>query len=99
MNNLELTQVEQHILKHSANLEVVQKRRKTAFITGVAFALFVAWVAYVSDSRLLLAAIFIIYIAVTALERVFYANAILTYKRIVQKMLKRIEHLEAKENS
>jgi hypothetical protein len=94
MNNIDLTDIERAFLDKSANLEVTRSRRLVSILLPLALILVVVLVPPIKHSPQLLLSLLIAYLVVAALERLAYANAVLVYKSLIQKLSKRIESLE-----
>ena len=94
MKEVDLSELEKAILLRSADLDVTRRRRTTVIVTGLTAALLFALVAYTKRSWQFVLAVALVYVAVTLVERVGYANAILAYKGLIQKLKARIEELE-----
>lgn len=94
MNNIDLTDIEQAFLDKSANLEVTRSRRRMSIVLPLVLILVVVFVPTIKQSPQLLLSLFITYVVIAALERMAYANAVLVYKSLIQKLSKHIEALE-----
>lgn len=93
-NNNDLTPMERVILDHSRDLAVTRRRRTTVVVTGLTTAMLLAFAAYVTQSWMFALGVSLVYITVTIAEKVAYANAVLSYKRLIQKLNARVEELE-----
>ena len=95
MNDLKLNPLEQHILEQSGNLNVTQRRKSIILVTGIGIIGLLVSVANINRSWKFVLSISIVYIVVTAWEKVAYANAVLGYKSLIQKLMKRVNELES----
>lgn len=93
MKDLGLSPFEQHILDRSSNLGITRRRRTTVIITGLIAAALLVWAAFIKQSWQFVLLVSLIYVAVTIWEKVAYANAVLLYKNLIQKLKTRIEEL------
>ena len=99
MKDLNLTPLEQRILKHDYDPSIIRCRRTIAVVTGVAAAILLVGVAWLVQSWQVVLVVALVYVAVTLLEKVAYANAVLGYKSLIRKLQSRIEELEAEDGS
>ena len=99
MKDIKLTPLEQQILKRSSDPGLTRRRRTTVLVTGITAAILLAGVAWLKQSWQFVLIVSLVYIAVTVFEKVAYANAVLAYKSLVQKLKNRIEGLEPEEGS
>ena len=94
MNNIDLSDIEQVFIDKSANLEVTRGRRLMSLALPSVIILVVVLVPKINQSPKLLLSLFIAYVLIATLERMAYANAVLVYKGLIQKLSKHIEVLE-----
>jgi hypothetical protein len=94
MNNIDLTELEQALLDKSANLDVTRSRRRMSIVVPLILILAVVLVPTIRQSPQLLLSLFVAYVVIVALERIAYANAVLGYKSLIQKLTSHIEALE-----
>ena len=99
MRNLNLTPLERHILHRSLDLRATRRRRATVVVMGITAAILLAGVAWLMQSWAFVLVVALVYIAVTIVEKVAYANAVLAYKSLIQKLKNRVEELEPTEES
>jgi hypothetical protein len=99
MRHLDLTPLERQILDRSDKPEVTRQRRTIVIASGLSFAAVLVAMALVKRSWQFVLGIALVYIAITIWEKVAYANAVLAYKSLIQKLKKRIEETEPKESS
>ena len=99
MKDLKLTPLEQRILFYSTNSAITHRRRTTVLITGIATAILLAGVAWLKQSWQFVLIVSLIYIVFTVFEKVAYANAVLAYKSLIQKLKNRVDELESENNS
>lgn len=97
MENIDLTALEEYILERSADRQVTRRRRASVIISGLCFAALLIAFAIAQRSWIVLLSVALFYIAMTVWEKVSYANAVLAYKSVVQKLKKRVEELERQE--
>lgn len=95
MDNLELTPLEQRILDASADLDVTRKRRAYVVLFGLVFMAALIAVSLSGRSWSFVLGISLAYIALTVCEKVAYANAVIAYKGLIQKLKKRVDELES----
>ena len=98
MEKLELNSLEQAILANSSNEKITLRRRTMILVSGgiLAVLLLVSGFVYKSWGMLLFLAMG--YVLITVFEKFAYANAVLGYKSLIQKLVNRIEELESNEN-
>ena len=99
MEDIDLTPLERRIVERASNLGVTRRRRAVVLLAGVAFACLLVVSALLMQSWKLVLAISIGYIAITVLEKVAYANAVLAYKGVIQKLKKRLAQAEPEDGS
>ena len=99
MKDLNLSPLEQQILNRSSNCSVTRRRRTTVVVTGITAAILLALVAWLEQSWKFVLIISFVYIVITIFEKVSYANVILEYKSLIQKLKKRIEELQPEDDS
>ncbi len=95
MNNLDLTPLEQRILQRSSDLAITRRRRTIVVISGITAATLLAVIALVDRSWQFVLSVSLLYIAGTVFEKVAYANAVLAYKSLIQKLEKHVEELQS----
>ncbi len=95
MEKLELTPVENEVLRRSGDLEITRKRRRLVVISGSLFAAILFFGTLFSQRWQVPLAVGLLYIGMTVFEKIAYANAVMAYKTLIQKMQGRIEALEA----
>ncbi len=95
MEELEFTPVETHIYNASGNLEVTRRRRRMVFISGSVFAAMLLLGTLIVQRWEVPLAVGLLYIGMTVVEKIAYANAILNYKNVIQKLDRRINDLQA----
>ena len=98
MKKLNLSLLEQKILERSNNLDVTRRRRTTVIITGIGVACIMAWAGLIKEAWHVVLLASLLYIAFTVLEKVLYANVVLVYKGLIQKLRHRIEELEPRDS-
>jgi len=94
MKNMDLTPLEQHILRRSSDLAITRRRRTAVVVTGIGATILLGAVAWLVRSWQFVLVISLAYIACTVFEKIAYANAILAYKSLIQKLTKQVEELE-----
>lgn len=99
LKNLDLTPLEQQILKQSDNPALTRRRRTMVIVFGICFAAFLIAMASVNRSWEFVLGIALLYIAVTIFEKVAYANAVLAYKSLIRKLKEQVEAKESKKDS
>lgn len=99
MKKLDLTPLEQQILSRSDNPDITRRRRATVIAAGISFAAVLIFGSMLMRSWELLLGVALLYIAITILEKVAYANAVLAYKGLIEKLKHRVEELESEDDS
>ena len=99
MSGLKLSPIEVRIVELSGDPQATRRRRTIVVIAGLTFAAALVVLALVTRSWPTLLSISLVYIGLTLFEKVMYANAILAYKGLIQKLKARIEELEASDES
>ncbi len=95
MKNIDLTPLEQGILRRSSDLAITRRRGTTVVIAGIVAAAATSTVAWLPQSSQLVLVFFLVYVAGTAFEKVACANTTLAYKSLIQKLKKRVEELKS----
>lgn len=98
MKPLDLTPLERRILDQCDKPEVTRRRRTIIIVTGLIFAALLIAMSLVRRSWQFVLAIALVYIAITVWEKVAYANAVLAYKSLIQKLKKQVEDKEPEED-
>jgi len=99
MEKMELTAIEAQILERSANLDITRRRRIMVLISAGLYGFVLIAFASLTQSWQYVLAVSLAYIAITCFEKVAYANGVLVYKSVIQKLCIRIEELVASEDS
>lgn len=99
MKNLDLSPLEQQILDRSDKPETTRRRRTLVIASGLGAAAGLTAMALVKRSWVFVLGIALLYIAITIWKKVAYANAVLAYKSLIQKLKNRIEEQNPKEGS
>ena len=99
MKNLDLTPFEHKILELSCKPEITRHRRTMIIVFGLVFVAVLVLLALILQSWKLVLVIALLYIAMTLWEKVEYANAVLSYKSLIQKLKKRVEESKSRDNS
>jgi hypothetical protein len=94
MKGDDFTEVERQILKQSCDLEVTRRHRTTIIVSGVIAAGLLCLVAYGTKSWRFVLVVSLIYVGVTLFEKVAYANAVIAYKSLIQKLKKRMDEAD-----
>lgn len=94
MEELNFTPVEAHIYNASGNLEITRRRRKMVLITGSLFALALLIGTLMVQRWEVPLAVGLLYIGMTVVEKLAYANAVMSYKTVIQKLDRRIRELD-----
>jgi hypothetical protein len=89
MTDLELTPLEQHILDASSKPEITQRRKRIVILSASTLLTAIIGAALLPVSRTFFVAAFAAYVLITLAEKVAYANAVLGYKSLIQKLLAR----------
>ena len=87
----DLTPLERQILDRGGNSNVTRQRRTIVVASGLGFAALLIAMAFVKRSWQSVLVIALLYIAITVWEKVAYANAVLAYKSLIQKLKANLE--------
>jgi hypothetical protein len=99
MRDDDLTPLERQVLKQSSDIEVTRRHRTTIIVSGVIAAGLLCLVAYGTKSWRFVLIVSLIYVGVTLFEKVAYANAVIVYKSLIQRLWMRIDEKEKKDAS
>jgi hypothetical protein len=99
MKDDDLTPLERQVLKQSSDIEVTRRHRTTIIVSGVIAAGLLCLVAYGTKSWRFVLIVSLIYVGVTLFEKVAYANAVIVYKRLIQRLWMRSDETEKKDAS
>jgi hypothetical protein len=94
IRRLGLTETESRILKRCADTEVTRRRMRQVLIAAAAFAALLVAMAWYTRSLPLVLAVALLYIVVTTLEKLAYGRGVLSYKAVVEKLLRRLRDLD-----
>jgi hypothetical protein len=95
MMKQELTPLERQILDRSDKPEITRRRRTIVVAAGFSFAAALVAMSIVKRSWQFTLGVALLYIAITVWEKVAYANAVLAYKSLIQKLKVRAEERES----
>jgi len=98
VTDLEFTPLEAQIYKASADLETTRRRRKMVLITGSIFALALLVGTLMVKRWEVPLAVGLLYIGMTIVEKLAYANAVMGYKKVIQKLDGRVKALDPSSN-
>jgi len=87
----DLTPLERQILDRSGSSDVTRQRRTIVVASGLGFAALLIAMAFAKRSWQSVLVIALLYIAITVWEKVAYANAVLAYKSLIQKLKANLE--------
>jgi len=96
MKDDDLTPLERQILKQSSDLDVTRRHRTTIIVSAVIAATLLCLVAYGTKSWRFVLIVSLIYVGVTLFEKVAYANAVIAYKSLIQRLWVWIDEGEGK---
>jgi hypothetical protein len=96
---LGLTGEEADVLRRSADSEVTRRRIRQVVLFASLFAVVLLVVGVLVRSWSMLLAVSLLYVGITALEKVAYGRAVLLYKSLVRKLANRVEELEERADS
>jgi hypothetical protein len=99
MRDDDLTPLERQILKQSSDIEVTRRHRTTIIVSGIIAAGLLCLVAYGTKSWRFVLIGSLIYVGVTLFEKVAYANAVIVYKSLIQRLWMRNDETEKKDAS
>ncbi len=94
ISKLGLTETESRILKRSSDAELTRRRMRQVLLSAVAFAVLLAVAAWYSRSLPLVVGVALLYIAITTWEKLAYGRGVLSYKAIIQKLVRRLSDLD-----
>jgi hypothetical protein len=83
------------MLDRSGNTEVTRRRRMMVVASGLSFAAALVAVSLVKGSWQVTLGIALLYIGITVVERVAYANTVLVYKGLIRKLKAGMEERES----
>jgi hypothetical protein len=99
MNQIALNDQERLLLERSADLEVTKRRMRSVVVfAGGLCALILGWIL-TKRAPEFLNWLFLLYVGVTAYERLRYGSAILQYKQLIQKLQNQIDAYAAQVNA
>ena len=85
---------EAEVLRRSADSGVTRQRIRQVVVFASLFAVLLLAVGLLLRSWPLLLTVGLLYVGITALEKVAYGRAVLLYKSVIRKLVKRVEELE-----
>ena len=85
---------EAEVLRRSADTGVTRQRIRQVIFFASLFAILLLVVGILLRSWPLLLAVSLLYVGITAFEKVAYGRAVLLYKSVIRKLVKRVEALE-----
>jgi hypothetical protein len=91
---LELSPLERSFLERSEDTSVTKRRNRLALVTGGFLIASFCVAALVSQSLVFVVVVAVVYMFASIFERVAYGNAVLVYKRLIQKLSQRVAMLE-----
>lgn len=91
---LELSPLERSFLDRSGDTSVTKRRNRMAMVTGGILIASFCVAALVSQSLVLVLVVSVVYMLASIFERIAYGNAVIVYKRLIQKLSRRVEVLE-----
>jgi hypothetical protein len=94
IKKLGLTEIESRILKRCADAEVTRRRMRQVLLVATVFAMLLLAMAWYSRSLPLVLAVALLYIAVTTWEKLAYGRAVISYKAIITKLVRRLGDLD-----
>jgi hypothetical protein len=94
MDSLNLSRLEQEILKRSQDDGVTIRRIRIIVASALALAITVGALAFIRGLWNVVTWVFIGYLVITTLEKVGYGKAVLGYKSLIRKLAGRVEELE-----
>lgn len=99
MPPLELDATDEQLLQRSTDLGATRTRLISVIVAPLVLIGMILYVVYSGVPLHWLGWLFVAYVAITAWEKVTYALAILHYKRLIQKLVRRVEELEQAEEA
>lgn len=96
---LGLTSEEADVLRRSADSEVTRRRIRQVVLFASLFGALLLVVGLLLRSWPLLLSVSLLYVGITALEKVAYGRAVLQYKSLVRKLVRGVEELEERAGS
>ena len=96
---LGLTDEEADVLRRCADSEITRRRIRQVVVFASLFFVLLLVVGVLLRSWPLLLTVSLLYVGISALEKVAYGRAVLLYKSLVRKLVKRVEELEERAGS
>lgn len=94
IRKLGLTETESRILKRSSDLELTRRRMRQVLFAAVLFAALLVAMAWFTHSLPLVLGVALLYVAVTTWEKLAYGRGVLSYKAIINKLIRRLGDLD-----
>ena len=99
VRKLGLTESESRILKRCSDTELTRRRMRQVLISATIFALLLVAVGWYMKSLPLVLGVALLYIAITTWEKLAYGRGVLSYKAIINKLVRRLNELDSGEGS
>ena len=87
----EFTALEQAILAKAGDLEVTRKRIGAVWVSAAFFAVALVSFGFIFQDWRIVTGVAVIYILINTIERAAYGKAVLSYKMVIQKLLRHSE--------
>ena len=96
---IELSEPQRLILQNCSDAATIRRRMRSVVVMATLFALTLTLVTLLVDSPIVVLCIAVLYISITTFEKVSYGHAVLLYKSVVSKLVRRVTELEGSENA
>ena len=96
IRQLGLTETESRILKRSSDAELTRRRMRQVLLAATAFAALLVVMAWFTRSLPLVLGVALVYVVLTTWEKLAYGRAVLSYKSIIQKLVRRLSDLDGR---
>jgi hypothetical protein len=94
ISKLGLTETESRILKRCSDTELTRRRMRQVLIAATLFVALLIAMTWYSRSLPLVLGISLLYIAITTWEKLAYGRGVLSYKSIINKLVRRLNQLD-----
>ena len=94
-----LTDSERIVLQQCSDTAATHRRIRSVIVMATLFALTLTLMSLLVESPIPVLCVAVIYISITTFEKVSYGHAVLLYKSVISKLVKRVAELEEIENA
>lgn len=92
MPPLQLSELEQTIVANCANPGSTKRRIGSVVFTALTFAILASYAVYRLSPDWVFGLV-MLYIGITSIEKILYGRAVLVYKQLIGKLLRRLDEL------